>query len=620
MICFFQFKVGNMNIQKSFFYGLFLALLLVFSGCSGNNSDSPASAPSATDTVVDENGTLTPIDVNSTAVTVVLPVSSRVLTLNAEVVQIEVRVFDNANLPYSDGLIKLKYPNDVLSGRDVGSFDKLSSVVTNGKAIFNYTAPVNLDANTSDIIFGFYHDSTPTNVKAYTFSIVPETNQTISNNYVLQSSLDGSNVSMNLSSSKSVVFYVSDDNNVTLPDSSISSIKVVSLNPALVTLTDLVSGTTNTEITVSGKNSVSLNATSNTISGIAPLRATVDFINSNGDPVTIEKVFNIIVLSGPPTAMSLSYASTEHTDEQKSRAKFVENWILTVTDKYNNRVNTNPGISMGMLAGYVQSSAATPNVANYLYYSVSPGATLSNTYPYDKLTATVNAFDNVNPTNDTLITFGDGYKYAASGKWDIIQPIITSNELELVDDYNGSDVSSLGFAVGHNYRSEICDDGAGESVALVYPKDNNFVLDDTGSMNIKVEYDYYLVGKSVVLWTNLVGSDNGSIVKIGESKKITLRALGLTSEPISIAIGYTGIKTLKIRINDTTETYRNANFSATVEVTAANANYMITGSSVYDGIMSCVLGGQGYVDVNITTPATEAGVVQLVDLLVKSEF
>ncbi|MBU1216712.1 hypothetical protein KJ870_07870 [bacterium] len=607
-----------MKIQKSLVFGMLLAFSLVFSGCSGNNSDSPASAPSATDTVVDENGTLDPIDVNSTAVTVVLPVSSRVLTLNSEAVQIEVRVFDNANLPYSDGLIKLKYPNDVLSGRDIGSFDKLSSVLTNGKAIFNYTAPANLDANTSNIIFGFYHDSTPTNVKAYTFSIVPETNQTISNNYVLQSSLDGSNVSMSLSSSKSVVFYVSDDNNVTLDNSSIASIKVVSLNPALITLTDLLSGTTNSEITVLGKNSISLNATSNTISGIAPLKVTADFINSNGDPVTIEKVFNIVVLSGPPTAMSLSYASTEHTDEQKSRAKFVENWVLTVTDKYNNRVNTNPGISMGMLAGYAQSSAGTSNVANYLYYGTTPGATLSDNYPYDKLTATVSAFDNVDLINDTLITFGDGYKYAASGKWDIQSK--TSDELELVDDYNGSDVSSLGFAVGHNYRSEICDDGAGESVALVYPKDNNFVLDDTGSMNIKVEYDYYLVGKSVVLWANLTGSDNGSIVKIGESKKITLRALGLTSDSVNIAKGFTGVVHLNISITDTTEYYKNANFGYLPEVTAADASFVIAEDSMDNGIMSCINGGVGYVDINITSGPSEAGVVKLVNVLPSREF
>jgi len=609
-----------MNIQKSFFYGVLLAILLVFSGCSGNNSESPAATPSGTDvntTVPDDNTTLPPIDVNSTAVTVVLPASSKILRANSEAVQIEVRVFDSENLPYSDGLVKLKYPNDVLVGRDIGSFDKLSSSLTNGKAYFNYTAPSDLDANTSSIVFGFYHDSTSTDVKAYTFSIEPEANQTVSSNYVLQSSLDGGNVSMSLNSDKPVVFSLLDDKNITLADAAITSMTFVSQNPTLLILKDVLSNTTGSEITITEKNSVTVSAISNTISGIAPIKVSVVFTNSNNETETIEKVFNVVVLSGPPTAMSLSYASTEHTDEQKARAKFVENWILTITDKYNNKVNTNPGISMGMLAGYAQSSAATANVANYLYYGTTPGASLSDATPYDTLTASTNAFDNVDLVNDVLITFGEGYKYAASGKWDI--QLKSSNVLELKDDYNGSIVSSLGFAVGHNYRSEVCDDSSGESVALVYPKDNNFVLDSTGSMNIKVEYDYYLVGKSVVLWTNLVGSDNGSIVKIGESKKITLRALGLEGASYSFAKGFSGTIRLNVSISDTTEYYKNANFGYAVELSGDDTVWNETGSSMDTGITSCTNGGVGYVDVGISS-AGAAGTVGLVNVLPSNEF
>lgn len=359
-----------MNIQKSFIFGLFLAILLVFSGCSGNNSDSPASAPTGTDvntTVPDSNTTLPPVDVNSTTVTVILPIPAKSdLVRNSQTVLVTVRAYDSAKLPYSNGLIKLTYPNDVLSGRDIGSFDKYSSALTNGVATFTYTAPANLDANKSNIVFGFYHDSTPADVKAYTFSIVPETNQTVSYSYALSSSLDSGEISTNLKSSKEISFSVFDDKNISVPASSISSINILSLEPSVGMLEDPIRSITDANLTFSAQNDVKINFKTNTTSGIVPLKVKVNFVDTKIN--SIEKVFNVVVFSGEPTAMSISYASTSHQATQ-----FKEKMVVAITDSYGNKVNTSPGLSVSMIAGYV---ADVSGPLNKMYHDGSINATL----------------------------------------------------------------------------------------------------------------------------------------------------------------------------------------------------------------------------------------------------
>ncbi|MEA2099839.1 MAG: hypothetical protein U9P72_06900, partial [Campylobacterota bacterium] len=303
---------------------------------------------------------------------------------------------------------------------------------------------------------------------------------------------------MGLESNKLVSFMVKNKNDAQVDDSKITSITVTSLNPSLGTLENTL-GDKNSSLTMYGKNSVAISIESNTLSGIIPLQVDSVFVDENGAVQNLSEVFNILVLSGPPTAMSLSYASTA---QNKDNAKFIEKWILTVTDKYNNLVNTNPSVSMGMIAGYARSSGTTSisNLNNNLFYNPSVGGTMKGAE--NEFHATRSVFGNVDQVNDVLVTFGNGYTYEASGKWDINTN--TNNILDLVDSYNGKDTSSLGFAVGHNYRQDGSMEGV-EWVGNVYPEDNNYIIDETGSLKINVEYDYYLTGKDVMLWVNLIG-------------------------------------------------------------------------------------------------------------------
>ncbi|MFA6137867.1 MAG: hypothetical protein WC667_07260 [Sulfurimonas sp.] len=603
-----------MNIRNFFVFGLILAFLLALSGCQSNNSDAPVSSTGGATTVIP--------DINSSNIrkSVVLPISTAALTLNGESVQISVRVFDSTNIPASDGNVKIAYPDDAVTGRDVGSFDKLSSTVINGVASFIYTAPAKLDLNTSDIKFGFYHDSDVADIKTYTFTISPESNQMVSNSYELYSSLESGSVSMNLNASKSISFRLNNDSNQSLPDKDISSISIVSLNPNIATLEDVTTGTIGNNITISNKNSITINARSNTLSGVAPLHVTAEFRDSNGDTKSIDKVFNIVVLSGPPSAMSLSYASTEQVPQ---RAKYIEKWVLTVTDKYNNLVNTNPVVSMGMMAGYAQSSAPTGNIANNLFFLPSVGnGTLSSVN--NNFATAAPAFGNISQGNEYLVTFGNGYTYNASGKWDVFSN--NSTDLGLVDTYSGVDTSGLGFAVGNNYRQDACQEGS-EWVGNVYPAEqNSYTVNSTGSMVIDVEYDYYLTAKDVMLWVNLTGAQHSdeSTVRIGEAKKITLRGSGLTSETYTFSSGFSGVVRLHVTLNGTTEFLRNANFGYSVVVTSDGASWAVSDDSMAHGITYCYgannQNGESYVDINFISPTPLGGTVGLVNVLPATEF
>jgi hypothetical protein len=546
--------------------------------------------------------------------TVLLDETQRTVTLNKEVININAQVINEDNVPYPDGNVTIAYPNDVREGRDIGSFANSTVAVVNGEASFVYTAPANLDENTSDMIFRFYHSSDPSGGAELNISIRPEANQTIFTNYSLNSSLSDGTVTMDLNSSKLMSFYVEDANGNLVSDDNMTEMNISVLNPNLATIEDTL-GHKGTAIGIEDSNNVSVNAKSKTITGIVPIKVDARFYDVNNNEQNLSRVFNVVVLSGPPSAMSLSYAGTVQDSEH---AKFVENWVLTVTDKYNNLVNTNPAVSMGMLAGYAQTGTDTSNnIANYLYFDPANGADINGTT--DEINASKNVFANVDPTREYLVTFGNGYVYDASGKWDV-QTTGDDKILSLVDDYNGSDVSGLGFAVGNNYRADRC--AGGEWVGNVYPKDNNYILGDTGSMILQVSYDYYLVGKSVMLWANLVGSNGNNIKRVGESKKISLRGNGLEAEEYNFSKGFEGVVRLNVSVKDTVEYYYNANFGYHVEVNADDANWTVIGDSMRDGnITDCSLNsGVGYVDINFTSPSGSAGTVKLTNVLTKHEF
>jgi len=607
-----------MNIFKLYIILVMSVLTLSITGCGGGNSQggviiSTTIPTEDTNTTIPDTNTTTP-----TTITVLLPVSDVEVKSNNEIVNIEVKAIDEKNNPYTTGNIKIVYPNDVRENRDVGYFNSDTVAVDDkGSATFIYNAPSNLDANTSDILFAFYHEEEPTQKQIFTVHIQPDANQVVNKSYTLKTSDAQDGTSMNLESSKTMSFYVEDENGVLVKDDDMTSIKFTILNQAIGYLKDSEGNTTQqtNPLTITKENDISLTLYTNTISGVLPIKVDADFKDSNGDDTNISQVFNIVVLSGRPSAISLSYAGSSL---DSANAKFLETWILRVTDKYNNLVNTNPQVSMGMLVGYVidddakSANNADGNHDGYVFFNPSHGGELNATR--NDFTAQDDVFDKVDQANDILVTFGNGYTYNASGKWDINTN--SKTVLDLQDDYNGSDTAELGFAVGHNYRQDKCEEGT-EWLGSVYPEDGTFIMDSTGAKRITIEYDYYMVGKDVMLWTNILGEqyDTNQTVRIGEARKITLRALGLKAEETTKKVYKLAdhqIVTFLIDIDQTVERYKNANFRASIEVSDSVRINSIT----YSGVDDC----GAYVDVDVSEDENTTGSVNISNIVILNEF
>jgi len=600
-----------MNKINLFLMGTLLTLSFVLSGCQGNNSDVAVNNDTSSGTIPDS-----PVlpDANTTTGVVITPIlttSSSILTQNNQVVNVVVKAIDAANRPYSNGNIEIIYPNDVRAGRDVGTFDKITSPIVNGEAIFSYTAPSDLSSNTNDIVFGFFHDSNASVNVTYTFQLKPDTNQIIHSSYELVIN-NPSDVVMGRNDTKDVAFTIQSKTGDVVSAANVTSISAAIKEPEKATMIDSSINTPTTTITRTGINPLSITINSKDISGIVPVEVTATFTGTDSQEQNLTKIFNIIVLSGPPSSASIEYIGTEFAN-----GKYTETWVLKAIDEDGNPVNTSPSISSGLLVGYQTSSQANLP-ADYLFYGGTPGGKLSSVANKGVLTSnTAGVFDNVSSATDKLVLMGTGYTFNALGKWEIEN--VTTSSLDLKDDFTSADVNGLTFAVGHNYRAETCDNiiSATAEVTLADP-----ILDSTGKAFLKVEYGDYLVGKTLVLWTNFLGDHNNTSQKLGYARPITLVGTGLSSSVYTVKVGDSGVKRLYVYVNDSPHQrkYLNANFAALVKNTAENTPIQIIGTSMVNGITDCTNGGVAYVDVNITASAGGNGELTLVNLGISSEF
>jgi hypothetical protein len=235
-----------------------------------------------------------------------------------------------------------------------------------------------------------------------------------------------------------------------------------------------------------------------------------------------------------------------------------------------------------------------------------------------------NIFRYVDFYNDKLVVFGEGYVYEALGKWDIAQASVDSN-LTLLDEYNGAQRDDLLYAVGHNYRSDLCADDDREYVG--YAKSDTYQVNSEGTALVEFVYDYHLTGKDIMLWVNLSGyqADTDTTTRIGEARKHTLRGNGLVPLPSE---GYTfrGFAgddmnvTFEIEHENAPEMYQNAHFAHFIRSGSTCYSQLIDTSNNYDA-RSCINGGKAYVTYTITIPnGEESCTFAIDDVMVSPEF
>ena len=501
--------------------------------------------------------------------TLILKDSNITITKNKQTESIVVQVFDQLYRPVDEGKVNIIYPSMIKDGIDIGSFSEISVDVKSGAALFSYTAPndlSSLDVNTT--YFQFYYNDDYSNNVDLNIAFAPDENQTIIKGYQILFSPENDTYKMSLEETKSFSIVVADEDNNPIADADITDINVSLENRFIADLIDS-SGNLKKSSDAS-KNNDTFTLQSKTISGLVPIHVEAQFKDANGEPKDLNSTFNIIVESGPPTAISISYAGT---DQDKEHAKFIEHFAVSVTDKYFNPVNTNPQVSVGAIVGYAKKvDDNTPaNTDNRIYEdNRSKLATLdgnilnlNQSYLEDNTT--------IDLRNDTLVTFGDGYSYPASGGWSIDyfdandSDTRTSTITLSADQYDANKTDNLGFTIGHNYRQDACNFGD-EWLGQAKLQNNAATIDESGSAIIDLSYDYYLVGKDIVVYINIIGKDNtlDKEIKLGEAKKHTLRGHGIELGEVtsfSRTNGEQNPYSFKVWITDTTLAYRNARFS-----------------------------------------------------------
>ena len=560
------------------------------------------------------------------------------LTQNSQNQEIEVQVFEQGtNVPHTTGNVKVSLPNSVLEGIDVGGFSEYTVAVgSNGRAVFNYTGPQDLqtliDSGETNATFSFYYEDNPTQKVSSTVLYSLSAGYIPADYKITTSSADG-NQTMGLQNIKSFTLYLKDDQGVLVDDKDINTITITSQNILIGKLVNAQNGDNVTTLTFNesdATNSKSFTVQTFTLSGLLPIQIAVDFKDANGELQRRTIVMNVVVFSGPPTAISISYAGVE---QNSTVAKYIEKFAVTVTDAYNNRVNTRPYVAVGAMVEYAVDSVIYKDTDIDCNRTLPPRTTTSPRLWHGtpdsrgmlekigdtnaQLTTTVNTFDCVDINNDKLVIFGAGYVYEALGKWDIAS--VSKQVLELKDNYYGTTRPDVGFAVGHNNRQDLCSGDQREYVGNM--KANNYQLDDNGNVLVEFEYDYHLTGKDIMVWVNLTGyqADNDITGRIGEAQKHTLRGNGLVSPNSYSLAPFASARQLSFRVahENAPEWYRNGHFEFAT-VGGCQVHNIIDWSNLYDA-RECS-NTVGYVELNVSNPTPQPCTITIGRIQVSSEF
>jgi hypothetical protein len=579
--------------------------------------------------------------------TVVIPNSleSIELTSNSKSVEIQIKVFNDI-APYTEGSVKVELPSKVLTGADVGLFEAYEVPVNSqGIATFKYTGPANLKAlmDSNDIysIFKFYHSANTAieNRKSVrvVYNLDEDTYTPI--DYVLNVSTEANEFSMGIPNKQKTFSVLLKDSKGEIVDNSdvnITKIEVSTENALIAKILDTKTGTPVNSLTLKNENNSAFTLQSKKLSGIVPLKVTIEFKDINDEVKTLSTIVNVRVMSGPPSAISISYVST---GQDSQRAKYEEKFAISVTDEYGNKVNTQPFISLGAIVGYAvdgkESLSKETNNTRRLFYgkhndangSIIPGATADTaTFQEDSVGSSVFQYVNAEGANtDKLVVFGSGKNYEAMGKWDFDK--LDDRTLSLQDDYFGTERKNLYYAVGHNYYQDQCRDDGREWIGST--NSVSYQLDDEGTVIVSYKYDYHLTGKDALVWVNLTGyqADRGENTRIGEVVKHTLRGKGFTKIPLA---GYSldkGKSTSNAKFSiwhkNAPERYRNAHFGWRVKEGSNCMYYVVDTSNNYDA-RTCNNGGSSmgdsYIRFYLQAPEDKGCTFDIEGIVVSNEF
>jgi len=522
-----------------------------------------------------------------------------------------------------------------------GSFF-ISTVETNslGNAIFVYTAPTPIVDNNMTVEFCVKDDNSTcdtANINLTTGAAVDnnDTNTTldIGNDFVNYGmtfiTADGGNT-LGLDERKVyIVSLIDKDTNTLIPANQIEKITIESNKPNVLKLIDPndTIGAAVAKLEITGKNNINVYLkASQKISGLSDIKVTINYKNQKGFDRVLSATYAITVLSGPPTALSINSAGVSYNFEEKW---FEHKFLISASDKYNNAINTSPTISVSVMAGYAKDSSGNRMIYGQTSkrdLNISANITSNGQVELDSIgVSPFSDFDTdtlkgVDLSRDFVAIMGNVRTYEANGKWEI-DSISSPTQLILSDLYDGENYTGVGFAVGHNYRQDLCSDEYLEYEVKVDSTDGTYKLDDEGKTFVTVKFPAaFMPGKRVGLIVNLVteNPETEKQLRGGENKFVTLHSFqGLSGLSTSIPKGTTVTVTHYGIVETGTEdtwALRNSTFSCSTTDSTGLTNITLIGRNNPD---DCA---RPFIQYSVTAATDADGTFVLSDCQVNDEF
>ena len=427
----------------------------------------------------------------------------------------------------------------------------------------------------------------------------------------------------NLEDKKSIeITLIDKDKGNFISSKKIVSLKVTSKQENLLKLFDSTKNTTPSDVvSYNNVNNIVVYAQTYTLSGLVDIDVEIEYLNANGGTEKISKTYSMMIMSGSPTAFSINDRGVSYNFETKW---FEHKYLISATDKYNNKINISPTIYVNAMTDFIKDSSGKPVLygkfgdlkANLIGDKDARNAHIEVNSP---------VFNQIDYDRDYALVFGDIYSYEALGKWDINKDLSSDTALYFSDTYNGEDYNGLGFAVGHNYMEEICSSSYREWHLKIDSSDGKYVLDEEGKTTVTVKYPAeYLYGKLGAISVNFLGKNpkTDKILKSGEVYfDVWNNVEGLDEESYTI---YKGSGTQTIRhygvINTGTGDkfgLKNSHFSCTVESTnTARFRYLSQNTIITEASQCGANGERSYIEYQVTALPDEDGSISFSDCYV----
>ena len=595
-------------MKKNILMALLVSLGLVLTGCGSGDfdiNDGNSSIPGNPDT----NGS-TP-DINATKydlVTVKPSGSLYIVSQKDHDYEIVLKATMSGNAA-SNQMIKVvtgKYPGTIAP--DAAKTDE------NGKVAFLYHSPSTLDAikEAFTVTFAVSEDTRASaNVTFKASSGGTDNNQTVDMiNYAIK--LDTSDHAFNLGlgmKKKATVSLIDRDGNATIDNSRVESIRVTSVDPTVLKMTQQSGGAPAKTVTIPNENNAQIILVADEQnSGLAPLKVTITYYDTNGVKKTLEQTISATVLSGPPTAFSINSDGISYNFDTK---QFEHKFIIQAVDNSGNPIAARGIINVSAMASFAKDAddqeilyGRWSNVKNGISASLTSDGgkgklSLAGKTPFSATT--------IDQKRAFVAVVGDVNSYEALGKWNI-KSIEDSSTLLFSNQYYGGDYSGLGMAVGYNYRDKICSSGYEESVVVVDSSDGTYALNEKGQAFVTLKYDAYMIGKRIAVLVNMIGYDpqTEKFARSGEVKFDTESFVkNLKGDTFSISKdGNETNKTIRGVIDTGTadEYYvRNSTFSCEIKLNKAEIVRDANGNPkiYHNDPASCQDGGIAYLTVTV---------------------